>query len=416
MEPVKTNSYIHKQLINSKDNTPLAKTNYTITLSNDTSIVEDTRVLKGTTDENGYTEKHTIPTPLPSEIRIAADIRSIGGRDGSLYSRHESYAEITTQQPDWQTSSVSINSEQWNGWVFQRECTAIAETEASLKELAELVTGDSRKWKWIGGYSGDPETVPRGQTVDYIDLTSPIQTRILIVSGSSHDRPDVDEYISSHLQTAMLILHPQSVPMRFKCKIYRTENTTVNGLPLLEIPFEIDDASAKDSLYDMTVIAEISSTKILGSDEIIGLYDPSGRTLVQFYTDYFYDRDTNIIYEGASHAFIDNLPTMLISKGFSDSTIAHELCHIFGLQHSTNIHNLMYPNDGRLSNDLNLSQTARIKKWFRDYFETDSLRIRLWSEKIVDILDVYGGNNISKERLSFFKTEDKAASNEQLYK
>ena len=365
-----SNFYIQKQLINSKNYKPLVNTHYTITLSEDLRYSENLRIKRGITDENGFMQKHDLKFVIGHEIFIAVNMRSLFGDDYSLYTKHESYAITELQGNNWQTGIIYVNPDQWSGWVFNGDCTATGEPGATLWGLAELITGNGNDWKRLKLCHAGKAEFKECLTIDYSDLTVCLHTRILIVAGSVHDKPDIENNIKSHLKNTLRILNPQNVPVSFDFDIRRTENKNIAGSDILRISTVLHEENPTDSLFNMTMIGYLCLTKIYDKEELIGFDDPSTQTLYLLYTDAFIDRDTRNNIYSAGMTLLTDLPRMILTKHISEATIAHELCHIFGLQHDDDVNNLMYHVSSiRTNTGLKFSQVNRIKTWLANYLK-----------------------------------------------
>ena len=300
---------------------------------------------------------------MEHEILVKVDVRSGQGIDSSLYMKHEVFAIIDTQIDGWRTGTLNINSDQWSGWVFEGDGTARAEARATLWGLAELITGNGRNWNKIEGYSGDPTKMPIGQIVNYSKLTRIISAKIWIVNGSGHTQASVE----AHMKKAIKILNPQQVPVLFDYSIEVIQPSTTGGINLLEIALGLDEHDLDDMRYNLGFVDRNEKGRMNSSGNEVDLFDCTGETFVQIYTKEIRNRQGQPSATNGLAFFA--MTTAVLSSSLVAITLAHEICHNFGLSHeNTDQNNLMYPySNNRVKDYLTHSQVAQIKDYLKRY-------------------------------------------------
>ncbi|GHT79707.1 hypothetical protein FACS1894130_09250 [Spirochaetia bacterium] len=285
--------------------------------------------------------------------------------------KHTIFAQIDTRTAEGRTGTLYINQDQWSGWIFNGDGTATADVYATLWGLAELVTGDGKNWNKIEGYNGDPGKMPIGQTVDYSKLTRIIPTKILIIKGTVHENKKDD--IKKQIKKAVQVLNPQQVAVLFDYSIDVIEPKTTGRVELLNIEIGVD-STPDDKSYNEELMKKIGNGIISKDGEIIPLFDPDEKIFTQIYTDkiknHTHTPNTKVL---DGFAFYE-IPTMILTESAYtlDTTIAHEICHNFGLNDIADpnqINNLMYNNNNRTGYNLELDEVNLIKKKLEKYSE-----------------------------------------------
>jgi hypothetical protein len=296
---------------------------------------------------------------MEHEILVKVDMRSGPGINSSLYIKHEVFAIIDTRRSGWRTAPLYINSDQWSGWIFEGDGIAKAEARATLWGLAELVTGNGRDWNKIEGYSGNPKKMPIDQTVDYSKLTRIIPAKIWIVEGSGHTRDSVEK----HIKKAIKILNPQQVPVLFHYSIEEIQPLTTGGVNLLEIELGLDDQNLDDIRHNLGFVDRNEKGRMSRTGNEVDLFDRSGETFIQIYTKEIRERGGQP--SNTKWFAFYSMTTAVLSSDLFDTTLAHEICHNFDLNHKMDQNNLMYTYGDHVNDYLEYSQVTKIKDFLK---------------------------------------------------
>ena len=203
-------------------------------------------------------------------------------------------------------------------WDIHGDGTATAEPGDTLSGLARQVSGNAANYTLITGYHGTPERMPVGQTVDYTAMTTSIPTNAYIVENSGITAQDVRDQI----MTATKIFNSQGVPVAFATNVQSITATSSSGANLLAI-------TVGDEAHNRALMVATGSGVSTATGAQVPLVDPTGRTINLTYTrrirDVGGDNMNGVQFKGSTTAIVD--------RSMGDSTTAHELGHIFKVDH-----------------------------------------------------------------------------------
>ena len=207
-------------------------------------------------------------------------------------------------------------------WDIHGDGTATAEPGDTLSGLARQVSGNAANYTLITGYHGAPERMPVGQTVDYTAMTTSIPTNAYIVENSGITAQDVRDQI----MTATKIFNSQGVPVTFATNVQSITATSSSGANLLAI-------TVGDEAHNRALMVATGSGVSTATGVQVPLVDPTGRTINLTYTRRLEQIDSAKTTRRISGFGLYNVTTAIISNSMNRSTTAHELGHIFKVDH-----------------------------------------------------------------------------------
>ena len=253
-------------------------------------------------------------------------------------------------------------------WKFNGDGTATAQAGATLKELAKFLTGgDETAWKQFKGYT-NADKISINQTIDYSALIIyKIPLKIFIVDGSAH----TPESVKGRIKEAISILHSHGILLLFDpISIEKIEPKTKNGVDLLNIELIIsEDKNAIEA--NRKLVSTEKGITLDGKNEV-DLLDPDGKTFIQIYTNKIINKLAPRSLTITQGAALPKDTTAVLSINLDNTTLAHELCHNFDLDHieiTGDKNNLMYPSIENKDVDkyLDDTQVAKIKNYLKGY-------------------------------------------------
>jgi hypothetical protein len=178
--------------------------------------------------------------------------------------------------------------------------------------LANQVSGNGSNWTKTD-YTGVPQQLQVGQTVDYRGMTTVVPTNAYIVTGTGHTDASVNEQFSN----ATKILNSQGVPITFDVAKQTIEPLSTGKKDLTTIP--VGDAS-----YNSAFLATAGQGIVAGSGERVSFYDPTGQTFTYVFTGRIADIVNGDNYLGLNY---EGTTTQLIASDAVYNTGAHETGH-----------------------------------------------------------------------------------------
>jgi RHS repeat-associated protein len=210
-------------------------------------------------------------------------------------------------------------------WEFNGDGTATAQPGDTLWGLADQITGKGANWTQTG-YSGVPEQLQIGQTVDYKGMTETIKVKAFIIDGSGITQSDVIK----QNETAAKVYNSQGIPVTFDV------STTVVANP--------DLLNVKTDLSSL-----VTTGRTITSETGVSFYS------VDSFTQLYTGNILGVNWEGMGFLAIPVSVITTASLGkYDDTTGAHEYGHNFGLKDLTDANgNLLLSGTDNLMGTMN---------------------------------------------------------------